>query len=118
MAVLWGIWAWRVVREEFDLCLELANEVMQLAQSQADDGIRMEAHFIPGLTLFYRGEFAKAQEHLETGLALYEAERCALWSRYTGQNSGVTSRSYLALSLWCQGYPDRALHTAQDAVKL
>jgi serine/threonine protein kinase/predicted ATPase len=118
MAVLWGIWAWRVVREEFGLCMELSKEVMQLALAQADDGIRMEAHFVPGLTLFYRGDFVKCREHLEKGIALYDAERCRVWSRYTGQNAGVTCRSYLALSLWCQGYPDQALKTAQDAVKL
>ncbi len=117
-AVLWGIWAWRVVREEFDLCLELAKEVMELAQAQADDGIRMEASFVPGLTLFYRADFAKACEHLQAGLALYDAERCRLWSRHTGQNAGVTSRSYLALSLWCLGFPDQALQTAHDGVKL
>jgi predicted ATPase len=118
MAVLWGIWAWRVVREEFDPCLELADEIMKLAEDQKDDGMRMEARFVPGLTLFYRGDFAKAQQHLQAGLALYDAKRCATWSRFTGQNSGVTSRSYLALSQWCLGFPDQALQTAQDAVKL
>ncbi len=118
MAVLWGIWAWRVVREEFDLCLELAGEIMKLADDQQDDGMRMEAHFVPGLTLFYRGDFAQAQQHLQAGIALYDEKRCTLWSRYTGQNCGVTSRSYLALSQWCLGFPDQALQTAQDAVKL
>jgi TOMM system kinase/cyclase fusion protein len=118
MAVLWGIWAWRVVREEFDQCLELAKEMLALAKTHADDGMLMEAHFVPGLTLFYRGEFTKAQEHLRAGLVLYDEKRCQAWSRHTGQNSGVTLRSYLALSQWCLGFPDQALRTAQDAVKL
>ena len=118
MAVLWGIWAWRVVREEFDLCLQLADEVMQFAASQADDGIWMEAHFVPALTLFYRADFVKALEHCNAGLALYDDERCKLWSRYTGQNSGATFRSYRALALWCLGYPDQALQTGHEAVQL
>jgi TOMM system kinase/cyclase fusion protein len=118
MAVLWGVWAWRVVREEFDACLELSREVMQLADTHADDGLRMEAHFVPGLTLYYRGDFVKAREHLEAGLALYDAERCRQWSRYTGQNAGATARSYLALALWSLGYPDQALRVGQEGVRL
>jgi serine/threonine protein kinase/predicted ATPase len=117
MAVLWGIWAWRIVREELDICLELSSEVLQLATAQADDGMLMEAEFIPGLTLFYRGDFVKCQEHFKKGLALYDAERCKLWSRYTGQHSNVAMSSNLALALWYLGYPDQALQVGQEAVK-
>ena len=118
MAVLWGIWAWRIVREELDLCMELSDEVMRFAEAQTDNGIRMEAHFVPALTLFYRGDFAGCAEHCKAGIALYDAERCKLWSRYTGQNSGVTLKSKLALSLWHLGYPDQALLVGEEAVKL
>ncbi len=118
MAVLWGIWAWRVVREEFDICLKLADEIMQLVAAQADEGIVMEAHFVPALTLFYRGEFARAVEHCDAGLAHYNQDRCKVWSGHTGQNSGVTFRSYRALALWCLGYPEQALKVGQDAVEL
>lgn len=118
MAVLWGQWAWRVVREELDLCLQLADEATAFAQAQADDGISMETAFMHGLTRFYRGNFAEASEHCRQGLALYDADRCVVWSRYTGQNSGATLRCYLGLSLWCLGYPDQAIRIATDAVKL
>ncbi|MBI2807937.1 MAG: protein kinase [Planctomycetes bacterium] len=116
MAVLWSTWAWRVVREELALCLDLGREILQLAEAQNDDGFRMEAHFVQGLTCFYRGDFTRSLEHVQTGLTLYDAERCKFWSRYTGQNSAATLRCYQALSLWCLGYPDRAIAAADEAV--
>ncbi len=118
MAVLWGIWAWRVVREEFDICLQLADEAMLFAQAQAEEGIRMEAHFIPALTRFYRGEFTKSLEHCDAGLALYDSERCKAWSHATGQNSAATFRCYRALALWCLGYPDQAQQVGQEGADL
>ena len=117
MAILWGIWAWRVVREELDQCFTLADEMLALADKQADEGMHMETQFAFGLTHFYRGNFSQSAEHCRRGLALYDAERCKVWSQFTGQNAGVTEQCYLALSLCCLGYPDQALKAAQDAVK-
>jgi serine/threonine protein kinase/tetratricopeptide (TPR) repeat protein len=116
--VLWGIWAWRVVRDELDLCMELAPEILSLAGEQADAGWGMEAHFVPGLTCLYRGEFEASLKACEAGLAQHDPELCKQHARQTGQNSGVTMRCYLALSLWHLGYPDRALAACEETVAL
>jgi serine/threonine protein kinase/class 3 adenylate cyclase/predicted ATPase len=116
--VLWGEWAWRVVRDELDRCMELVPEAIALAQSLNDPGLMMEALFVPGLTRVYRGEFAAARQDCEQGLALEDADRCRAHARFTGQNSAVTHRSYLALALWHMGYPQRALDLSRETLTL
>ncbi len=116
-AVMWGDWAWHVVRGDFRLCMELAAEAMQLAEQLHDPGLTMEALFLPGLTLLYRGDFAGAREHCERAITEFDnRELCAVWTAHTGQNSGVTHRCYLALALWHLGFPDQALAMSGEAI--
>ncbi len=117
-AVMWGAWAWHVVRGDFRLCMDLGAEMLELARSLQDPGITMEAHFAPALTLLYRGDHKGSRDHCERGLALDDRERCKLWARHTGQNSGVTHRCYLALALWHLGHPDQALALSRETVAL
>ena len=46
-----------LARGEIRLCMDLAVEAMQFADELNDPGILMEALFMLGLTLFYRGGF-------------------------------------------------------------
>ncbi len=86
---------------------------MALAERVGDPGMMMEALFMPGVTMFYRGQFASARAHYENALASYdERARTKLWTAYTGHDAGVTHRCYLALTLWHLGYPDQALNLA------
>jgi urea ABC transporter urea binding protein len=109
-ATLWGTFAWQVVRGEFRLCTDLAAQARELADRFHDPGMLMEALFLQGLTLLYRGDFAGARDHCTRALADYDdAERTLFWSAQTGQHSGVTTRCYLALALWHLGCSDQAL---------
>ena len=117
-SVMWGTWAWRVVRDELDACKDLSDDIMGLAESIGDPGVLMEAHFVPGLTLFYRGDFFGSRDHCEKGIANYDKERCQTHALRTGQNSGVTLRCYLAWSVWLLGYPDQAFRHLEEAVAL
>ena len=116
--ITWGIWSWRVVQEELDLCMQLNDQAWEIVAAAGDDGLRMEAHFITALTQFYRGEFAETVRHGEAGMSLYDEERCQLHARYTGQNVGVTLQCYHALALWHLGYPEQAVARMHQAVEL
>lgn len=116
--ITWGIWAWRVVQEELDLCLQLNDQAWEIVEAVGDDGLRMEAHFISALTKFYRGEFAETVQHCEAGMSLYDEERCQLHARFTGQNAGVTLQAYHALALWHLGFPEQAVAVADRSVEL
>jgi class 3 adenylate cyclase/tetratricopeptide (TPR) repeat protein len=109
-AIMWGNWAWHVMRGDFRLCMDLAAEAMDLAERLNDAGILMEALFMPGLTLFFRGDFTGARACHARALADYDDRaRTRFWAAHTGQDSGVTHSCVLTLALWHLGYSDQAL---------
>jgi class 3 adenylate cyclase/predicted ATPase len=113
----WGIWAWRVVREELQLCNQMADEALRLVEPLGDAGLQTEALFIPALTSFYLGDFETSRKCCEQGWQLYDDETAKLYARHTGQNVGVTMQCYWALSLWHLGYPDQALQRIEQTVE-
>jgi predicted ATPase len=118
-AMVFGNFAWRIVRGEMDLALVLANEALAFAEKYDDPGMWMEALFLLGVALFYRGDFAGARDQYEKALALHDdRERNRLWAARVGEDAGVTHRCYLALALWHLGYPDRALKVNREAREL
>ena len=118
-AVVWGNFAWRVVRGEMGLSMDLAREAIDLAKRFDDPGIWMEALFLLGVTLFYRGDFVGAVAQYEKALSRYDdRERTRLWASRVGEDAGVTHRCYLALALWHLGYPEQALRASRETRKL
>ena len=114
-AMMLGIWEWHTVRGDLRLCVDLAREGMEFATVLNDPGMLMEASFMAGETMLYRGEFAAARDWFAGAVADYDdRERTKLWSNYTGHNAGVTHRSNLAVTLWHLGYPDQALKVNQE----
>ena len=108
--IMLGMWEWHIVRGDLRVCVDLAADGMALAESLNDPGMLMEALFMPGVTMFYRAQFAGARACYEKALAAYDdRERTKFWTAYTGHDAGVTHRCYLALALWHLGYPDQAL---------
>ena len=119
-AVVWGNFAWRIVRGEMDLSLDLAGEAIDHAKKLDDPGVWMEALFLMGVTLYYRGDFAGARQQYETALARYDddRERTRMWAVRVGEHAGVTHRCYLALALWHLGYAEEALKVNREMLEL
>lgn len=118
-AVIFGNFAWRVVRGEMGLSMTLAREAMSLAEQLDDPGVWMEALFLLGVTLFYRGDFVGAREQYERALSQYDdRELTRVWASRVGEDAGVTHRCYLALTLWHLGYPDQALKVNREMLEL
>jgi predicted ATPase len=119
LGILLGMWEWHIVRGDLRLCVGLADDGLALAERLNDPGVWMEALFMPGVTMFYRAQFAAARGYFEKALAAYDdRERTKSWAAYTGHNAGVTHRCYLALALWHLGYPDQALRVGREACEL
>jgi predicted ATPase len=68
--------------------------------------------------LFFLGEFALAQEHLEQVIALYDPEQHNPYAAGTISDTGVGCRGYAGWVLWFLGYPDQALQRAHEALAL
>jgi predicted ATPase len=117
-AVMWGGLVWRVVRGELGRCPALAAEAVALAERANDPGMLMEALFLSAATSVCRGEFAAAQAQGIRGLELDDRDRTRSWAAVTGQDSGVSHRSYLAIARWHLGQSDQALRISQEAIAL
>jgi predicted ATPase len=116
---MWGNFAFHIVRGDFRICTELADEAMAFAERLNDPGIMMEALFLKGLTRLYRGDFAGARDCCAWALAEFDdRERTAFWAALVGEDAGVTHRCYLALAMWHLGLPNEALHVNEEMLKL
>ncbi len=117
--IMWGNFAFHIVRGDFRVCAELAEEAMAYGERLNDPGILMESLFLRALTRFYRGDFAGARECCEIAITEFdERARTAFWAGLVGEDAGVTCRCYLALALWHLGLPDRALQLNDEMVEL
>ncbi len=116
--VLWGLWGFRLLRLELDKCWEIAAEVMRLAEGSPEGRVLLaEAHWVPGCTAFYQGDFTTALEHFHRGLDLYDPEPARANALRTGQNVGVLYHSHIAVTLWELGFPDQALARAEETIR-
>jgi class 3 adenylate cyclase/predicted ATPase len=119
LGIMLGMWEWHIVRGDLRLCVDLAADGMALAEPLNDPGVWMEALFMPGVTMFYRGQFAGARACYEKAIACYDdRERTQSWAAHTGHNAGVTHRCYLALTLWHLGLADQALQVDRESREL
>ena len=99
--------------------MDLAREAIGLAERFEDPGIWMEALFLLGATLFYRGDFFGAIAQFEKALSRYDdRERTRLCASPIGQDAGIGHRCHLVLALWYLGYPEQALRASQEMRKL
>ena len=84
-AVLRGLWEFHELRGDLKTALELAEELFRLALAADDPALRLVAHDVLGDTLYWLGEFTRALEHLEQGIALYRLdEHRALAHQHAG----------------------------------
>jgi predicted ATPase len=117
--VVFGLFAFYVVRADHEKALALGKHLLSLAESAQDRALLLQAHNALGLVLFFQGDFTSASDHLERCFALYDLEQHrSLASSYAGQDPGVTSSIFLAWACQATGYSDQALKRSWDAVSL
>jgi predicted ATPase/DNA-binding SARP family transcriptional activator len=116
--VLYGLWGHNLVRSELRASRELAAECLALAQRVGKQAFLMEGHRMTDESAFYLGEFARAREHFEQSLALYDREEHRAHAAIYGQDPGVALLSHGCCILWHVGYPDQALNRSREAIAL
>ena len=105
--VVFGLWAFYLVRAEYQTALELAEQLLTLAHRVQDSALLLDAYCGLAQTLFCLGELARARALFEQGLAYYDPQQHHALSLRYAQNHAVTSLSWLSWSLWLLGYPDQ-----------
>jgi DNA-binding winged helix-turn-helix (wHTH) protein/predicted ATPase len=117
---LWGLWGFYEVRGNSRTSLELAKQLLTLAQGQQDPLLLIEAYHALGENLSILGELVSARTYLEQGIALYDPQqRSSLGSGPVSHQAAVVScLRWAALALWPLGYPDQAFERISEALSL
>jgi len=117
---LYGLWAFRMVRaarDDYRTARKLAEQLLQIAESEQDSGMRVEAYFALG-HCFHLGDLAAAHQHFEQSVAEYDVRQHHALAFAYGQDPAMSSLVYDGLALWMLGYPEQALRQSQAGVAL
>jgi tetratricopeptide (TPR) repeat protein len=116
---LWWLWYVAYGRGRYGEALDLAQQLLTVAEPDGDSGRLLEAHHALWATLSAMGEFVAAIPHCERGIALYDPARHAAQAFiYGGHDPGACCRYHLAGAQWRAGYPERALRIIRVALGL
>jgi predicted ATPase len=118
-AAIWGLWRHR--RMQFDLtgAKRLANQLLDIAQTQDDPVFQLQAHHALWTTLLCTGEFSDAKKHVVKGEALYDREKHRTQALYYGgHDPSVCGLGTMATIKWIQGNPNQATSWNDQAVSL
>jgi DNA-binding winged helix-turn-helix (wHTH) protein/predicted ATPase len=113
-----GLWSFHLMRGELHPALELAEEMLQVAERTQNPGFYLNGHMAMGLPLFYLGRFPAAHDHLEKSSSYHGREKDPPVVSVYSWNPGVIVACYKAQTFWLLGYPEKALKEAETALQL
>ena len=107
-AALVGLHRFYINQAQYQTGLELAEQLLSLAQRQRDPAILVSGHFKKGQSLWWLGELSAARAHLEQAIALDDLH----------QHRSGAGRIFAAMVLWLLGYPEQARERSQEHLAL
>ncbi len=114
-----GVWQCHVVVGDISTSRRFSDRLLWMTRSEADTGLRLQAHHSHWSSLFYLGELAEARKHVDAGRQLYDPDQHRDHRFiYGGHDPGVCARYIGAQVEWLLGYPDNALATVAEAFAL
>jgi len=117
LPVLWGLNALNLMRARYRNALDPGQAFLRAVEKERDPGVVI-AHRVLGQAFLFMGDLANAHAHFEQIVALYNpAEHRTLTWTYA-QEPGMAGHALLALTLWLQGYPDRAVAHSEESLRL
>ena len=116
--ILWGMWAWRLVRADLNICRELSDAIFNLAEQLEDSSFTCEAHFVPTVVNFYSADFEDSCKHAAQAIPLFDPEKCVQHIQGTGQDVRCGVLSFNGMSLWPLGLVDQAIARARESIEL
>ncbi|RME84464.1 MAG: hypothetical protein D6775_05425 [Caldilineae bacterium] len=97
---------------------ELGEQLLAQARADGDPVAEVEAHYVLGVTHHWRGDFPRAETHLEQAIALYRPQHHETHIRAYAQDPSVVCRIRLALVRWHLAHPLCAQKTGREALAI
>lgn len=114
--VLWGLWLFYVVRAEHKTAVDLAGQLIELAETIGDEALILEARVASGASALFVGELDEARSLAEQAISMYDPSRHQELSlSYGNLDPGVVCAAYAGWIHWLLGYPEQALKAADQA---
>jgi predicted ATPase len=107
------------MRGALRIAQEVVDQLQVLAETTDAALIRLGAHNLAGLVLFYRGEFVAALGHFEQAMKIYDPEQHSpnrLRGFSVDHDPGVSCAAHTAMTLMMLGYQDRAAASMRDCL--
>jgi|KBSMisStandDraft_5_1062788.scaffolds.fasta_scaffold00566_15 DNA-binding winged helix-turn-helix (wHTH) protein/tetratricopeptide (TPR) repeat protein len=103
----------RMFRANTRGALEIADQVLDLAEELKDPRLIMEAHRARGSTLLEIGRCSDALEHVDRASHLYSVNQPFSETLISGRDCKVLSECSAGKALWALGFPDAAMRRMQ-----
>ncbi|AXT29021.1 guanylate cyclase (plasmid) [Ruegeria sp. AD91A] len=114
--VLNGLYAYHLVRGEYDLAKDVAAQLLELANLTEETHHTMIAHRAMGAVLLHIGHQDTAYDHLWQALHLYDPQQHSRLAYVYGTDHAAITSCFLSITVWLRGEPDRALEIQHQAV--
>jgi class 3 adenylate cyclase/predicted ATPase len=116
LEVPFGQSRYHMFRGELDVAQRLDEELLRLSHQRNGSAGLVLAYLSSGRTVFFVARFARSQSYLEEALALYDPISHGSLVHQAGVDPQAASRAFLAIVLFCLGFPDRALAQSNAAI--
>jgi predicted ATPase len=116
LQIPYGQSEYHINRGELGLAYRFAEDLLRLSRQRNDTSGLVLGHYACGLNLLSAGRFLSSRMHMEEGLALYDPACHDVLVHQAGVHPHVNSQAFLALALFCLGYPDQALALSKAAI--
>jgi DNA-binding SARP family transcriptional activator len=105
-------------RDEFADAAHAATQLLDHAIASSDTSLRVESHYLLGVSAFWAAELQEARRHFDTVVAEFDPATRAHHHDVYGHDPQVVCLSRLANTLWFLGREDDARRTCEDALAL
>jgi predicted ATPase len=111
-----GLWVFHLLRAELREANALAEQLLASTRESKDDSRIAYANFAAGDTAFWCGQLDTAAERLALAVAACKPGKRP--SRVFVDDPAMISRAYAAWTQQYRGYPDQALTTVRDCIRV
>ena len=116
--VLRGLASFYGFRGEFAPGVELAEQIIALAESENDQSMRVDGLVLLGSYAAFNGDIAGGLAHLDEAIARFSTDGYQPRRLRLGNDPRVSCLTTSAFLLWLLGHPDRAVERADRAVAM